>query len=105
MAQTTIEKKAAEVSSALTGAQYLGFDLAGIISIITAITNLWKNCGLSPAQAEQRASHPRLLDRLRLRALIRQNASKDEEALFAALMDAGQDLTKADVAAMYSEAP
>lgn len=104
--QPTIERKANEVHQALTGAgfQGVGFDPAIIITIIMAIINLFKNCSLSPAQAEKRAANPRLLDRLRLRMLIRQHSNGDEEALFAALLDAGEDMTQADMNTMYSEA-
>ncbi len=100
--ERTIDRKAQEIASELTNVGY-GFDPTTIVAIITAIIQLFQVCNLSPSQAEFRAANPRLLDRLRLRRIIRQHSAGDEEALEAALLDAGNDLTAASVKAMYAE--
>ena len=99
----TVQKKAIEISGELKGAGY-GFDPAMLIAIITAVVQLFQGCQLTPQQAERSAANPRLLDRLVLRRLIRQHSNgQDEDALHAALLDAGNALTAADLTALYSE--
>lgn len=104
--QPTIEKLAGQVHSHLQFAGY-GFDPTVIITIITTILSLFKDCGLNSSQAERRAANPRLLDRFLLRRIVRQNASSqdDAEALQAAILDAGAEATAADMASMFSEMP
>lgn len=103
---TTLERKAAELSHTLTqGGGGSRFDPAVLLVILTAIIQAFKDCQLTPQAAELRAARPRLLDKVRLRRIIRANAAGDFDDIEAALLDAGEDLTTADVAAMYAEVP
>lgn len=97
-----LDSKTQAVHQSLNDVGY-AFDPTTITRIIATIMALFKGCGLTPAQAEQRAARPRLLDRLRLRRLVRQHSAGDTEALEAALLDAGQDLTQQDIQELYAE--
>ena len=97
-----LDRIAGKVAKELHGAGF-GFDPTIIIAIITAIIKLFGGCNLSARQVEERTSRPRLLDKLKLNRLIRQNYSGDHEALEAALLDAGQDLTAQDAQLLYDE--
>ncbi len=102
-----IDKKAAEIANELKQADLVkaGFDPTVVIAIITAIIQIFKKCPLTPQQAERKAATPGLLGRLKLRRLIAQYASDDEdaEALFAAFLESGEKLTSGDVATLYTE--
>jgi len=107
MATPTLDRKVNEIVTALSDSQLTpaAFDPTALISIITTIINLFKGCGQSPQTVEQRTRRLGLLERLKLRRIIGQHASgsDSEEVLFAALMDAGDKLTVADVAALFKE--
>lgn len=76
-----------------------------ILTIVTALIQLYKACGLSPSIAARRAAHPKLLDRLVARRQVRKHApGQDEEAILAAVLDAGTALTTSEVKEMYAEA-
>lgn len=102
-----IEQKANEVISSLTENQLVSavFDPTSIIAIITQIFQLFKGCGLSPQLVERRAANPGLLGRLKLRRLVNDSTPDpdDREALFAALMDAGEKLTSSEAATLLTE--
>ena len=100
----TLERIAGNVAGELTGSGY-GLDLTAILAIITAIIQMFGVCGLSAQQAEKRAARPRLLDRLTLRRVIRRHISdaEDQEAAFAALLDAGENLTSQDAQHLFDE--
>lgn len=57
------------------------FDLATIlliISIITAVYRLWKECNKKPLEALAEAKNPGIVARWRLRRLVRQNVDDEE---------------------------
>lgn len=99
---TTLEQKATEINGELNGAGY-GFDPTVIITVITTILSLFKNCNLTPQQAERRAQRPGLLDRLAVRRAVRQHARDDDEidGLTAALLDAGENCTVSDFTKLF----
>lgn len=75
-----------------------------ILAVITALVQLFKGCGLSPSIAARRAAHPKLLDRLVARRMVRKHApGQDEEAILAAVLDAGAVLTTKEVKEMFAE--
>lgn len=104
MATPTLDRIAGEVGAELGGVGF-AFDPTIIIAIITAIIQMLGNCGTSAAQVEKRASRPRLLDRLVVRRVISRHVSSDDdkEAVFAALLDAGERLTAEDAQHLFDE--
>lgn len=100
--EPTSQRIAHQIAGALQGAGYQ-FDPTVIVAIVLAIIKLFQGCNLTPERAESRASKPRLLDRVRLQRIIRQHSSAEEEALEAAFLDAGNDLTSEDVRKLYKE--
>ena len=100
----TLDRIAGEVSRELKGVGY-SLDLPAILAIITAIIQMFGSCGLSAQQVEARAAKPRFLDRLTLRRVISRHVSGDDdkEGMFAALLDAGGNLTAQDAQHLFDE--
>ena len=102
--QPMMQAKANAVGQRLTESNVVGFDPASILAIIATLVKMFTDCKLTPAQAEQRAAKPRLLDRFVLRRIIKAHGRGDHEAMEAALLDAGEEMTASDFAELYKEA-
>lgn len=108
----TLERKAAEVG-ALVG-PVLGeggykFDPSVIIAAVLALIRMFtKDCNFSPAEARAKAQRPGLLGRFMVRRVVREKAKRApkeaREALEAALLDAGEQVTDDEMQALYAEA-
>lgn len=80
-------------------------DPISILTVITQVITLLKNCGLTPAQAAKRVQNPGLLDRLRIRDEARKAGlrGKQLDSCVAAVIDEARGLSTADLKQMYEE--
>lgn len=99
-----IRTRAVQTYNALLEAGY-ALDPLTILAIVTALSAILKACSATPASALARVKNLKLLDRVRLRKIIREHgiAEEDVGAVAAAVRDMGATLGVGDVVTMFDE--
>lgn len=109
---STIRMKAEQIAAEAGRSKKLGIDPATIamlidiaIKVVTALVNAYRECKKKPDEAAASMRSPRLLERRRLKKLVRQHATDEVsvEKLHQAAIKVAAGVTDAEVEQMYGE--
>lgn len=109
MAKPLSAKLADDVCGTLGAAGEVGFDPIMIITIITSIIGIFKDCNFSAKRARTELQNPSMVGRVVVKrqvakAVPRRMKQEERELVEAALLDVGKTLTEKQVATLYAEA-
>lgn len=95
-----------EETAPLLNAAGMKFDPMIILTVITTLIGLFKNCGQTPAQAQASAASPGRWEAFLAHRVIRSHVhnADDREVVYEALVQVGHNATLLDFKKMYLEA-